>query len=604
MWLPVALGLIVVGAAVFHALLALQSPVPWVMPDELRYSELAKSLGSGSLPAIRDHGTFGFGLGYPLLLAPIWALFADVSSAYVAAKLVNALIVSLTAIPAYALARRFVSPQRALVVAALAVSVPGLLYAGTLMTESVLYPLFVLALLAIVGAIERPTVMTQAFVFGAIALAAFVKVHSLVLAAGYVGAVLLYHALEVRQLAALRHRLKAYWLTWYVILGLCLAVGFGAVLLRRNPAEGLGAYANVATELDPGAIPWRTLVYVAELDLSLAIAPFAAAILVIISGVRQSAERGFRLLASLTLAIAAVWLLTIAVYSSNSTPSEFGYAPGAGANERATFVLAPLFLIALLLWLQERRAARVILIVATGVAAVLPATMPLAAFSAVGNLSIQGFSSIVWRGIDRYLQWPASVLLFGLVVGSFFILVVRRPLRDVVLVFPLLTIYLVVTLIAQTTLVVSSEWARSVAVGTPPSWIDDAVGSDRQVSVLWYEPPGQPYAPHAARHRVLWLGEFFNHSVGSVYEIGSPIAYGYELPATPVQLRDGEVVSRDGRPLALGHLVLAPCQVSVAGEQVAHDVATRATVYRVGKTVRARVRDPQLCWGDAEPRLR
>jgi hypothetical protein len=132
----------VVAASVLHVILALQIPAPWIVPDELRYAELAKSLGDGALPRVRGVVTFEFGLGYPLLLAPIWALFDDVDVSYTAAKLLNSVVMGLTAIPAFFLARRFIDERGALVVAALSVGIPSLLFTGTIMTEVALYPTF------------------------------------------------------------------------------------------------------------------------------------------------------------------------------------------------------------------------------------------------------------------------------------------------------------------------------------------------------------------------------------------------------------------------------------------------------------------------------
>jgi hypothetical protein len=110
---PVALGFTVLAATTVHLVLALRVPSLWIVPDELRYAELAKSLGDGRLPAIRDEVNFEFGLGYPLLLAPIWAIFEDVAVAYTAAKVLNSVVLGLTAVPAYFLARRFVSERSA-----------------------------------------------------------------------------------------------------------------------------------------------------------------------------------------------------------------------------------------------------------------------------------------------------------------------------------------------------------------------------------------------------------------------------------------------------------------------------------------------------------
>ena len=95
------------------------------------------------------------------LIAPAWRLFDAVPDAYAAAKAINAVVMSLAAIPAYFLARRLLRPPLALVVAALTVLVPSMLYTGTLMTENAFYPLFLVVALALVATLERPTPLRQ-----------------------------------------------------------------------------------------------------------------------------------------------------------------------------------------------------------------------------------------------------------------------------------------------------------------------------------------------------------------------------------------------------------------------------------------------------------
>src|SRR5204863_5342831 len=99
----------------------------------------------------------GYGFVYPVLLAPAWRIFGAVPDAYAAAKAINAVVMSLAAVPAYFLARRLLRPALALVAAALTVTVPSLLYTGTLMTENVFYPLFLSVALVLVLTLERPT---------------------------------------------------------------------------------------------------------------------------------------------------------------------------------------------------------------------------------------------------------------------------------------------------------------------------------------------------------------------------------------------------------------------------------------------------------------
>ena len=86
--------------------------------------------------------------------------------AYAAAKDINAVVMSLAAVPAYLLARRLVAPFPALVAAALALLIPSVLYTGMLMTENAFYPLFLLTALVLVLTLERPTPLRQLILLG------------------------------------------------------------------------------------------------------------------------------------------------------------------------------------------------------------------------------------------------------------------------------------------------------------------------------------------------------------------------------------------------------------------------------------------------------
>ena len=72
-WLAV---IVVVGSAAFRFQLSRDSPAPWIFVDELIYSELAKSIAAGGDLFVRDVPvTGGYGVVYPLLISPAWALF-------------------------------------------------------------------------------------------------------------------------------------------------------------------------------------------------------------------------------------------------------------------------------------------------------------------------------------------------------------------------------------------------------------------------------------------------------------------------------------------------------------------------------------------------
>src|SRR5205085_425821 len=98
----------------------------------------AKSFADSGRFLVRDHANFGVGLVYPALIAPAWRLFSAVPDAYAAAKAINSVVMSLAALPAYALARRIVSQPLALLAALLALAVLGGLVFQTVRGGSIL----------------------------------------------------------------------------------------------------------------------------------------------------------------------------------------------------------------------------------------------------------------------------------------------------------------------------------------------------------------------------------------------------------------------------------------------------------------------------------
>ena len=180
-------------------------------------------------------------------------MFDDPSRAYVAAKVVNSVLLSLTAFPAYFLARKFVEARAAVAVAAFSVFVPSMLYSGTLLTEVALYPVFVLALLGIASAIRRPTRRNQLLAVGAVALACSAKPLSIILAGVYVLAVFHLAALDRRGGGAFGTRVRAHAtaLGTFGVLGALAIVG--PTVLAGNPDAALGVYGVVLGNVDSRA---------------------------------------------------------------------------------------------------------------------------------------------------------------------------------------------------------------------------------------------------------------------------------------------------------------------------------------------------------------
>ena len=92
------LGALYAVAVAVQLALALRVTSPWIMVDELVYSDMARSFADTGHFLIRGaHANYGF--VYPLLLSPAYALFGSVADVYQWARLFNALVDVLGRLP-------------------------------------------------------------------------------------------------------------------------------------------------------------------------------------------------------------------------------------------------------------------------------------------------------------------------------------------------------------------------------------------------------------------------------------------------------------------------------------------------------------------------
>jgi glycosyltransferase involved in cell wall biosynthesis len=353
-WLWVV-TLYVVAVAIQLAL-GLRLVSPWIMVDELIYSDMARSFASTGHFLIRGaHANYGF--VYPLLLSPFYAAFSAVSDVYEWARLANALVMCSVVFPAYLLARRVVRPGYAFAAAALAVAVPSTIYVGTLMTENAFYPIFVWFSYALLLALERPTLRRQVAVLALAVLAFLTRAQAVALVAAALTAPLLLAWIERGR----PRRLRA----WKPLYAAVIAAGVLAIVVEaargRSPSQLLGGYSVTTQHASYGlwaSLRW-ILYHVAALDLSLFVLPFAA-LIVLVANARHL-DAPLRAFAAGAAAL-VVWLtLEVGVFASHWSQR---------IEERNLFYLAPLFLVALLAWIErgQPRPPRAV-VAAAGVAA-------------------------------------------------------------------------------------------------------------------------------------------------------------------------------------------------------------------------------------------
>lgn len=122
--------------------------LPFIMPDEIRYMNIAHSIFTKSEILIRHQPSAYTAILYPLVLAPLYAL-PDNINIFRAMQYLNILMMHATIFPVYALARKVTGKKTtALFVAALTLLLPDTTLAKNIMTESLSYPLIALTFLS------------------------------------------------------------------------------------------------------------------------------------------------------------------------------------------------------------------------------------------------------------------------------------------------------------------------------------------------------------------------------------------------------------------------------------------------------------------------
>src|SRR2546423_4175655 len=152
-----ALGGLVGVSFTLRLAAALAHATPLYFPDEYIYGTIARSIAATGKPAVRGIPAHFPALLEPLLAAPFW-LTSNAEVAYRLTQGMNALAMSLAAIPVYLLCRRLgLSAAFGLGAAAIAVAAPDLLFANFVLADPIAYPLALTAVWLGVRALDRPT---------------------------------------------------------------------------------------------------------------------------------------------------------------------------------------------------------------------------------------------------------------------------------------------------------------------------------------------------------------------------------------------------------------------------------------------------------------
>lgn len=581
----VLLSGLVVLSALARIVLARGTAAPWIIPDELVYSELGKSFAASGRFTVRGEpfSVWSFGPLYPLAIAPVYAVADSVPQAYALIKVLNSLLFSTAAVPAFLLARRVLTRSAALLAAILALLVPSALYTTKIMAESLSYPAFLFSMVAVVAALERPSTVRQLLALTSIVLAFLTRAQLGALLPAFLSAIVLLALLDARGSGRLDRRsfaasLAAFRATWCAV-GVAALLGLGAVF-ASGPATGTIIGPRELPHLEVVQVALSSLYHLAILDLYVGVIPLASFALVVGAALsRAESSRPLRVLSVASLCV-LVWVLVLAgAYLSSLAANE---VQRVRVYDRYVFYVAPLCLIAVIVWLQQglprpRRLAGAVGLIAF----LLPPSMILMYAGLDGSTSPNSSLSLGPWVIVRTLAGPTGVVLgVTAMCGGLAMLFLRvRRTRGPLLFAAVILNVLVVGQLAYLLSEAGAARASRLGVGAEPGWVDEAAGPS-EVVAIWSGTKRRPSGRYA-----IWQNDLFNRSVGRVYHLREPLPF--DPPDTRLRSAGSMLLTADGRPLRAAY-VLTDETVPLAGRRVAADARTRMVLYRVDGVVRLR----------------
>jgi Dolichyl-phosphate-mannose-protein mannosyltransferase len=550
---------IVAGSTLFRAALARDMVAPFILVDEIIWSEVARGLADAGEPLIRGEPDPGYSIVYPLLLSPVYALFENLVDAYAGVKTLNAFVMSLAAVPAFFLARRVVRDGLALLAAVMTVAVPSLAYTGTVMTENPFYPLFLVVALVLVVALERPAPWIVVGLYALVGVAFATRVQAVALVPAILLAPLVLAVFRRTGLIATISRFR--WL-----YGIAAAGTLAVLVVQLVAGNLLGAYSPVGEQsYDLGEVLRFLWWHVAELSLYVLVVPLAATI-VLVARARSLDAR----LQSFLAATVALVLCVVPIVAAFA--AEFSDR----IQERNMFYVAPLLCIALLAWIEcGAPRPRVLAAVAAVVSAVLVTAIPLDRFittSAVTDtLMLLPFWSLQDRIGADWIELAAAALAVGLAAAFLFV-----P-RRYALALPLLVLSLWI-------LAIRPIWSgkhgfERASLGAlfqgireaDRDWIDEALPPGSEAAFVW---------SGRTDRLTVNLSEFFNRRVGPVYYLAAPTPGGLPEQEVRIDAETGAVTFPDGAPVRDVYVV-ADSSFEPAGEPLATDKGWGVTLWRV-----------------------
>jgi hypothetical protein len=480
----------------------------------------------------------------------------------------QALAMSLTAVPVYLWGRSLMSRGAALAAAALVLVVPGLAYSGLVMTEVLFLPIATCTAWACAAAFERPTVLRQLLAATLILVACATRLQAIVFLAAVATALLVFLLLDRRV-----RDLRRFWPATLVLGGAALAWAVYRLGGGGPASELLGAYRAAGdVSYTPTQIGRFIAWHFADAIMFTGVVP-AVALVLLFGGWRRH-DLPLRAFLAVTASFGAWLVIEVGVFASRNV---------GHLAERDLLALVPLLFLAFCAWL-DRAAPRPRIasaVAAVGIAATV-LYLPVDRFVTRSEFA-DAFTIVPLVHLqERFdsLEIELVVTLGALLLLAAALVVPRRLL----VVLPLTIAVLLggASVSTSRSLANDSSALRNVTTGDNRTWVDDTAPAD--ATFVW---SGDLYtiAP--------WSLRFWNDRVANVVKLqdtylegpvpqplavpdadgrllvdGTAVAPEFALTSRSVRLLGTELAS--GGPLTLWR-VDAPLRISHVVEGIRFD---------------------------------
>src|SRR6266536_2835643 len=396
---------------IIYAVEAWAHATPWLFGDELELTQLSRAIAATGHAARRGE-PHSFDTLWAYLIAPAWRI-DNVHTAYATVKYIAVMVMTLTAFPAYGLARMVVSRVPALFVAAASCVIPALAYSSMIVEEPLAYPYSTTCLFLIMRTLVRPTRWWIVGTVAAAAVAPFVRGELVV-----VWVVLVLSAIFLLWRADWLARVRRRWSAWDWVGLVVLLFGAGVIVSALLGKGSLEWY--IATDHYKHRLFDLGLNAAGALTIGLGVLPVVAALGALW---RAPGERPTREVSAFRSVLLAA-IIGFGVYTAvKSTYVSTSF--GTYTYERNLIYLAPLLFVGTALWLERRTINPVALAASAGFVLYLLLTTP---YEMGQDLSYNAPGLAILQQANRYLRLDPTGAKIGLVaLLAFSVLVLLAP---------------------------------------------------------------------------------------------------------------------------------------------------------------------------------